>query len=296
MKYVFQKLTAMVLISAVLVWAVDTYYGQQNSRNSISLEQAVESGIGYDTLDYTVKDYVEYSRGTLNTTARASTVPEDLEGSAERTCAAFLSLGAAASRSDNYSISPLIASDAAESREIVYFESVCDYLNRMHSALGWKVYQDNMQFSDFQTVLLGNTAEVSVVEEYTYYMSTGDTEEDSDQYFQRRQYFFALEREPDGWAVTKVTSDHYEEQMDGFDYTPIAVEQKVQEILERKDHTGAEEIPDEKITEEDLRAVSIDLYKWTYDTSAAVDYAETYYNTFSELFGDVCANCQDFAS
>ncbi len=168
------------------------------------------------------------------------------------------------------------------------------YLVAIHKELGQNILSDDLVFSGFTVSVKGNDAVASVVESYTYYKDNRPNEEN----FRRRKYTFDLRNQPNGWKITKVvTSDPWEATEEGFEYKPIDVEQRVNDI--KNDMLRARSTPIRGVTISQSRS----LYSWSYWSYKAVNYAKEYYKGdtvpggYNPLFGfSSGVNCQNFAS
>lgn len=254
---------------------------------------AVESReSGFDTLSIIMDDYYESTKPT--TIFIRLTSDNDL---VRNTCEAFIAAGRASVRSDEYSVSEL--ADLSQS-QVRYRQSEYQYLAEINDATDVTILSDNLLFSDFEAEINDTSATASIVEKYTYYTN------DFDGYnFRMRKYTFSLAKQEDGsWIITGVeTDDPWEtsnfsyEPLDAADVIAVANTVVPVELNASSSRLG------EKATE-----ATTSLYKWTYNPSAAVEYAELFCSASStaggnnplfpityDASGDE-ANCQNFAS
>lgn len=247
---------------------------------------------GFDTLSISMEEYYESTK-PANTLLRRASDNETIES----VCEAFVAAGRASVRSPKYSV---VAFSDSSREQVEYRQSEFQYLAALNEATEVTILNDNLQFSAFEAEIEGNTATASVVEKYTYYT------DDFDGYnFRMRKYEFSLEKQSDGsWVINGVTTDDPWE-VDDFSYEPYDVKTAV--ISANRVATIDMDADVSRLGEKAVEATS-SLYKWTYNTAAAVEYASRYCNASTAIGGNNPlfpftydengneANCQNFAS
>lgn len=246
---------------------------------------------GFDTLSISMEDYYE---STKPATALLRIASED--DTIESVCEAFIAAGRASVRSPEYSV---VAISDSSREQVEYRQSEFQYLAALNEATKVTILSDNLQFSDFEAEIDGNAATASVVEKYTYYT------DDFDGYnFRMRKYDFSLAKQNDGsWVITGVVTDDPWETAD-FSYEPYKVTDAA--IAANRVATIDMDADVGRMGEKSVEITS-SLYKWTYNTAAAVEYAELFCNAtaaggYNEMFpfkegeDEEGVNCQNFAS
>lgn len=247
---------------------------------------------GFDTLSISMEDYYE---STKPTTAVFRTASEN--DTIKSVCEAFIAAGRASVRSPEYSVAQF--SDSSR-EQVEYRQSEFQYLAALNEATGVTILRDNLQFSNFETEIGGNAATASVVEKYTYYT------DDFDGYnFRMRKYDFSLVKQNDGgWVINGVITDDPWETT-GFSYEPYDVEEAA--VSASRVATIDMDADVGRLGEKSSVEATSGLYKWTYNTAAAVEYAEHFCNAtatggYNTLFPFITnsngkeVNCQNFAS
>lgn len=247
---------------------------------------------GFDTLSLSMDDYHANMRSKVSFLQAVS--KQDI---VENVCKSFISVGRASVRSPDYSIAAF--SDLSQA-QVKYRQSEYQYLSALYNITDVDILSDNMMFDDFDVKFDGTSAVASIVEKYTYYTN------DFDGYnFRMRKYTFTLDcQEDDSWVITGIVTDDPWETT-SFSYEPYNVED-IPVI-------AYAEIPADVNAEKNrvgnkTAAMASGLYKWTYNTSAAVEYASRFCNATSKTGGNnplfpftysasgAEANCQNFAS
>ena len=246
---------------------------------------------GFDTLSVSMDDYFASTEPTATLFQRESEYDV-----VENICKAFIAVGRASVRSPEYSV---VAISDSSSEQVEYRQSEFQYLAALNEATKVTILSDDLQFSDFEAEIDGNAATASVVEKYTYYTN------DFDGYnFRMRKYDFSLAKQNDGsWVITGVVTDDPWETAD-FSYEPY----KVTDAAIAANRVATIDIDADvgRMGEKSAEMTS-SLYKWTYNTAAAVEYAEHFCNAtaaggynklfpFKEGTDEEGVNCQNFAS
>ena len=274
-----KKLVSILCAAALLVSALP----------AASAVEPVENG--FDTLSISMDDYYAATKPTsmlFHTTSEYDIV--------KNVCEAFIAVGRASVRSPEYSLEAF--SDLSQD-QVEYRQSEYQYLAALYEATDVAILRDDMLFSDFEAEIDGTSATASVIEKYTYYTN------DFDGYnFRMRKYTFSLDEQGDeNWVITGVVTDDPWETSD-FSYEPYSIADV--------DNVANAVVPIDTDMEADrlgekVAARSSGLYKWTYNTSAAVEYAEHFFNAsatggYNPLFpfktneNGAGVNCQNFAS
>ncbi|MCD8107575.1 MAG: amidase domain-containing protein [Oscillospiraceae bacterium] len=238
---------------------------------------------GFDTLSYTQDDYLEM--------CGSSNLASDDEVIIENICKAYIASSRAYVRSpEEYSNEALTANigDETMTSQLAYRQSEYDYLAALYPALDWEITEDSLEFDGFTVTVTDDTATASIVEKYTYYV-TNDFECEN---YRSRKYTFSLRKSKGEWKIVGVTTDDSWETSESFVYEPIDVEASIIEA------TLLIESDEEQYAEQGIQPTSSTLlYKWTYDASLAVAYAEKYYNSTNSTFTyNTGKDCQNFAS
>ncbi len=149
-----------------------------------------------DTLTMTQKKY-------LAATENAITQSNGDAQKIEAICKSFLTLAKASVRDpQSYDSTQLIATDSLKKSTVQYRLTDYEYQSALNKALGWEILSDDLVFSNFKVQKIDkNSAEASIVESYTYYITDGFDDES----FRRKMYTFELLRSSDGWKITNVT-------------------------------------------------------------------------------------------
>lgn len=248
---------------------------------------------GFDTLSISMDKYY------ANTKASAALLSADSdEDTIRKVCETFLAVGRASVRSPEYSVATL--SDLSQT-QVKFRQSEYQYLSALYNAENVIITNDNIIFSNFEAEIDGTSSLASIVEKYTYYTN------DFDGYnFRMRKYTFSLNKQQDGsWIITGITTDDPWESTN-FSYKPYSIADAaiiagtsipVNAVISESDRFGGKS-----------RASTASLYKWTYSTSAAVEYASRFCSATSAAGGNNPlfpftyspsgneANCQNFAS
>ena len=242
-----------------------------------------------DTLSHTQDEYAATAeRGILTRSANSQQLAD--------ICKAFLATGRASSRSSDYSCSPFILASSNEVVDdtVAYRLSEYDYRGKLFATLGWDIISDNLQFTEPNVIVDGDTATVKVVEKYTYF-TTGWPDKECGR---MREYTFTLLNENGAWKINTVVSNDPWETEDTFDYVPLDVDELVAAELETQ-RLAIEASVEPVLLSEPVPAdvvANASLERYGIDTNASIEYAETYWDTTNTLFGASSANCQNFAS
>ena len=257
-----------------------------NADNHLDISTSFKISAPGDTLNMTQEDYLAAAKNTIS---QSKSDAQKIES----TCETFLTLAKASVRDpQNYDCTKLIATDSLKKDTIQYRLTGYKYQSALNKALGWMISKDNLVFKDFKLQKIDkNSAVASVVESYAYYANNGFNDEN----FRSKMYSFELLNSPDGWLITNVTTDDPWETNGDFVYKPIDVKATVDAYLAEKDlQASIPSISEEKV---DKASTASTLYQWTYNTTKAVNYAKSYYNTSNSVFGYTSSNdCQNFAS
>lgn len=245
---------------------------------------------GFDTLSFSMDEYCD--------SAKPSSwlfIEESDEEVIQDTCEAFIAVGRASVRNPEYTIAAL--SDCSQ-QQVKYRQSEFLYLSALYNAENVEILSDNLTFSDFEAEIADDEATASIVEKYTYYTN------DFDGYnFRMRKYTFSLMKDDDDtWVIKSVKTDDPWE-TNAFSYEPYNPTDAIAIANTTLPVSTASEVS--RIGEKSATASS--LYKWTYNTAAAVEYAEEFCNAtasggYNDLFPFIRGddnegkNCQNFAS
>lgn len=247
---------------------------------------------GFDTLSISMEDYYESTKQTETILRIASD-----DAAIESVCEAFIAVGRASVRSREYSI---VAFSDSSCEQVAYRQSEFQYLAALNEATEVTILRDDLQFSDFKTEIDGNAATASVVEKYTYYTDNFDGYN-----FKMRKYDFDLIKQNDGsWTITGVITDDPWE-VEDYPYEPYNVSEAA--ISANRIATVNMDADVNRLGGKTAVEVASGLYKWTYNTAAAVEYAEHFYSAtaaggYNALFpfqvnaNGGAVNCQNFAS
>lgn len=245
-----------------------------NSNDNLSKPTPFKISAPGNTLSKTQNEYLTEAKNTIS-----QSIDDDQK--IESICETFLTLAKASVRDpQNYDCSQLINADRLKKNTVQYRLTDYKYQSALNKALGWKILDDDLIFTDFKVQNINNTyAVASVVESYTYYITDGF----NDKSFRRKMYTFELVRDFGEWKITNVTTDDPWETDANFKYAPIDVENAVNAHLAEAQMKSPEPIINEN---KDIKASnqvlpSATMYSWTYDTSKAVAYAEAHYKDTS---------------
>jgi len=267
-----------------MVLVVSIIFGLSLNAIASTAEIKTDNDTLQSTLRYTQEEYLANISATKSDTARIEAV-----------CTSFLSMARASVRSEKYDPSVLVADNKLKENKVAYRLSEYEYLAALYKALNQTILSDNISFSDFSLSIDGNSAQAKIVESYEYNINDGFEGES----FRKRQYDFDLVMENDEWKITSVTTNDPWEDSD-FNYEAIDVSKAVASIVEAAAEAKHEATLNAGTTVDPLGkkdpGASKSLYTWSYDASVAIDYAEDYYNTINDLFGEASDDCQNFAS
>lgn len=211
----------------------------------------------------------------------------------EKTCEAFLAISKASVRlPGEYDQKGLVLSSSLGLKTVQYRLSEYQYQTNLNRLLDQVIQKDVIEFTDFTVSFNGNTAKVSIVETYTYYVDDGFDGFN----FRRRMYFFDLENLNGKWLISDVITDDPWESSGDFNYRPIVIDQSLIELFEQMNSIKPDKEPAMAKNLDDQNLLS--LNRWTYTVSDAVDYAVAHYGeTSNSVFGFTPGNnCQNFAS
>jgi len=267
-----------------MVLAVSIIFGLSLTAIALTAEIKTDNDVLQSTLRYTQEEYLASISAMKSDTAKIESV-----------CTSFLTMARASVRSEKYDPSVLVADNKLKDNKVAYRLSEYEYLAALYKALDQTILSDNISFSEFSLSIDGNSAQAKIVESYEYNINDGFKGES----FRKRQYYFDLIMENDKWKITCVTTNDPWEDSD-FNYEPINVTKAVASIVEAAAEAEHEATLNDGTIVDPLGkkdpGASKSLYTWTYDVSVAIDYAEDYYNTINDLFGEADENCQNFAS
>lgn len=286
---VLKKVCSMLLTVAIMIMFCTLSLASTTRDN--------HNAIQCDSLAYTQEEYLDWIYSTPHTRTVSSKNNDISE--IERVCIGLLSLGNASARSQEYDVLTLAVNYSSPSNELSYFKSTNDYLYAVRDALGWSVYEDNQEFSDFEVEITGNTANASIVETYAYYL---DSDFESDYCFRKHGYDIQLIKNPDGhWCVDTITMQGTDE----FSTSePIDISKAVLDISigQQTMNTATVspvtefEIYEKPIPCNNQVAKDSSYYWWVYDVDAGVAHAEEFYNSVDPTFGEASEDCANFAS
>lgn len=280
-----QILIALVL---VCILSISATTGLAQTSVAFSDEDTIDWG---DSLSRSQEEYLAATG--VSGIARFSTNDSDqIRG----VCQAFLAINRASVRSEYYDSTSLVSTEALHSTTIQYRLSEYTALETIHEQA--EILWDDLEYSNFNCTITGNTATASIVETYRYYALDGfDTES-----YRMREYFFAFGKENGNWLISDVTTNDPWETAEDFDYAPIVVVQEQLAIATDIVPISEAEAYEQRFSVVDeAAAASTSLYRWTYNVNNAVSYAQKYYNATTTddlhpLFSYLSADCQNFAS
>ncbi len=257
-----------------------------NADNHLDISTSFKISAPGDTLNMTQEDYLAAAKNTIS---QSKSDAQKIES----TCETFLTLAKASVRDpQNYDCTKLIATDSLKKDTIQYRLTGYKYQSALNKALGWMISKDNLVFKDFKLQKIDkNSAVASVVESYAYYANNGFNDEN----FRSKMYSFELLNSPDWMANHKCYHRRSVGNKWGFVYKPIDVKATVDAYLAEKNPQASIPSISERKGRQGLNSST--LYQWTYNTTKAVNYAKSYYNTSNSVFGYTSSNdCQNFAS
>jgi putative amidase-like protein len=242
-----------------------------------------------DTTSYTQEQYLQLTKTSNNKLLTATSNDDE---AVKLTCESFLAIAKASVREPNkYDPSVIVSSNSLNKDTIQYRLTDYIYQSELNEAINQSISNDSLEFTDFKITYNGIEATASIVESYTYYSNDGF----DDKSFRRKMYTFTLHNINNSWLITDVKTDDPWELEDNFVYSPINVKATISEIATIKSNQNF--INKDKSVQPTTDST---MYSWTYDTSAAVDYAENHYDDTSSsdsIFGYTSGNdCQNFAS
>jgi len=245
-----------------------------------------------DTTSYTQEQYL--NSADISGKSAFTTLSDDKV--VQLTCESFLAIAKASVRKPNeYDPTKVVLLSSLDKNTIQYRLTDYTYQAELNKALDQTISSDRLVFTDFKVSYDGAQAVASIVESYTYYIDDGFDGES----FRRKMYTFELQNVDGKWMIADVTTnDPWELEMD-FEYKPLDVQAEILNLLAEDVQVKADPsvIDNNKLKEPELGARAT-MYTWTYDASAAVDYAEDHYDdTSNSVFGYTSGNnCQNFSS
>lgn len=265
--------------------------GNVSSSQTAAFRQAITG----ESTKFTQEDYVE----KLNSVQSLSV---EEESKIEAVCETFLTLARASVR-DQSAYSPAsLVSQSAKARnsqsKVAYTLSQYEYLAAVQDALNWVITSDDIAFSQVHVEVNDNHATASLLETYTYYMDAGF---EDDYNYHAEEYEFSLEKVNGEWIITDVVPSSTKTKED-FDYTPIDVSAKVQQIAvakiqaKRQPVITKEELLQRKLANSPQLQSTTAWNIWNYDTSTAVSYAQQFVKGVNPTFGASKEDCQNFSS
>ncbi|MCM1055355.1 MAG: amidase domain-containing protein [Bacteroides sp.] len=285
MKNTSKKFLSLGIALGIVLCGSGAYAAESGNNSPASLDE------GFDTLSLTQRDYESIAFGQSSTFSL--TGGRDEEEAVENTCKAYIAASRAYVRKpEKYSGKAFVEKESVSSATVEYRSSEFEYLNKLNEATDAEIVYDSLSFSGFKADINGGEAEASIVEEYTYYRDDGFDIES----FRMREYTFKLVKGESGWEITDVrTNDAWEDE--DFDYEPIdadkAVAMATEAVICEPIRTDAAHVGTEAGI---LPMWSQTLYTWSYNTTAAVNYAKLYYKKANTVFGVNDADCQNFVS
>lgn len=245
-----------------------------------------------DTTSYTQEQYLNSSE--LPGKSALTTLSDDK--AVQLTCESFLAIAKASVRKPSeYDPAKVILLSSLDKDTIQYRLTDYAYQAELNKALDQTISNDSLEFTDFKVSYDGDQAVASIVESYTYYINDGFDGES----FRRKMYTFDLQNDNGKWMITDVTTNDPWELEKDFEYKSLDVQATISNLLAEAEQVKANpSVADNSKLEEPNLGVKATMYSWTYDVSAAIDYAEDHYDdTSNSVFGYTSGNnCQNFSS
>lgn len=260
------KKTRLICLIVILILSIIPVYA--NNENNIK---------GHDSLSYSQEEY--------NSLLNECKLKSD-EQIIERTCEVFLTVARASVRDDKYSPLEYITESRKDKDTILYRLSEYDYLKALYADRDYQISDDNITFDSFKCSIIGNKAEASVVETYTYHIN----DEFNEECFRMREYFFKLEKCTGIWLISDVVTNDACEQSDEFEYKPIDIKKAI------VDEPILSNDPSDEDVDAAISRANRSSYEWSYEKTVAVNYARDYFNHTNSFFGANSSDCQNFAS
>ena len=240
-----------------------------------------------DTTSYTQEEYLELVEPTTNT---LMSIPSNDE-KVKLTCELFLAIAKASVRKpDEYDPTVIISSNCLNKDTIQYRLTDYNYQSKLNEVLEQNISDDTLEFTNFDVTYKDSKATANIVESYTYYSNDGF----DDISFRRKMYTFNLDNVDNNWLITDVKTDDPWELESDFEYNPIDVDACI------LDKTNQKEIILDNRDKDSDPTIDSTLYVWSYNKTAAVNYAKKHYNDTSSsdsIFGfNSGRDCQNFAS
>lgn len=297
MYYTMKKFISIISCLAIMLSSVLLPVYAYNDNNFTT--ELFQTSSSNNTLGRTQDEYMKNAEDAIS---KSSSDDQAIQV----VCETFLTLAKASVRNSlAYDCTKMISSDSLDNDTIKYRLSEYAYHSERRKFLGWDIVRDALNFNNFKVSYADDVATASIVEEYSYYANDGFNSDS----FRVKEYTFTLAKDSDGWKITSIkTNDPYELE-DGFNYSPIDIPKAIgvlkAEIDSQSSKTEAEIIAavardDEnaikKSDASNANSIASTLYHWTYSPSSAVLYATQYYKSINPLFGEVSADCQNFAS
>ncbi len=204
------------------------------------------------------------------------------------TCEWFIASVFAAKRDSNYDCTAFAASAPELDNTIAYLASATEYQRLVRQATDVRVLSDEITFDNFKATISGDTCTAEIGVHYRYEI-TGSFEETC-----YLNYVYYLELiYADGWKIVAATTS----MLGGWDEASALeafdVETAVQRLIEAE--TQAQITYVEAALPKVVPQRS-GMTRVSYSTTAAVDYARTYFDGRNSLFTSYGDDCQNFAS
>ena len=215
---------------------------------------AIEKGTGNDTLSKSQDEYLATIKSTR------SILADNEEKTIRAVCESFLTICRASVRKNDYYPQVLIDEECIKSDKIQYRLSEYTRLANIHSDSDKEIIWDEISFPSFSCSINNNVAEVSIVEDYTYFYNDGFDGLN----YRVREYYITLQKNDGSWEIINITTNdpwekdnNYEDTLDQTSFSNINMT--------------------DNILNDDIAEPNLTMYTWTYNAAVAAEYGRQHH-------------------
>lgn len=286
MKYLKQMRRYLVVMLVIVAFSLVSVVSPAHAETLSATDQAAAAS-DTDTLALTQASYSQ----VISSLSRLGSDSDKIQ----QTIETFLRMSKAKSRDFNdYDVGALLDAASITFPTINYYLKNLEYRYLIDKANNIETTKDDVLFSGFNVVINGDQAKASIVENYSYVIQGKFNMTCS----RTKEYTFGLQSINNGWYISSITTNDPWEQDPSFSYSDFDVKAQVASAMSNTSSPSPNEAEGMKLVGEknSLVTSSAPAYFWTYNRSAAANYAGRYYNGVNPLFGTASDDCQNFAS
>lgn len=249
----------------------------------ISSAQNNEDNYTKDTVSMSQIEYVAH----LNSIDKSESFDIEYLRTAAET---FLSLRRAYIRKRvEYDLDTMISPTFRSLENILYRTKSDQYYSKMLEYTNRQIKWDDINFRDYKIMIDDEKASVEIVEDYIYHIDDKFKKTS----YETTKYNIDFEKIDGKWVISSIiTNDPWESAPD-FQYYDFDVDAEIlAKISELESENISSDVADVNLYS--TRVIPPTYY--SYSRSAAVDYAEDWYNGVNSVFGQASDDCQNFAS